>query len=839
MCYPTELTSIPHINKFISGENMVYTVSSGINSVFIADIEFDNISNEIAIPFQFAVFDSKTQRQVYHYRYSVGLRSQQKKISLRWNPLSFPKRIQPDHEQYYVTLQVQYEQNILLDTTFSLVIKGVSAILQEIEKKNQPVSKEYLHKLLTDDVIYSAMHGCANVTGWTSSKWDLYDRKLAGCEVVDVRQWWYLLEPEPEKFDWELLDNHVQWAEELGIPIIISIVWSEGMKPLWITGNDYMAQPNISITHPHNLLSYAPGFSIPSYASDSFRLAVLNLTRKVVERYRSRDIILGWNISFCNNDNLYTEVPVWDVDAWVHGDTSKPLYLLDYSSHARNAFQQYLKQRYPLTEINRRYGNYYNNYPEIDLPQPQWTHRLDRRPIWFDFQLFKVDLISKLREQQFQVIRALDSTRWIYGFGLRPGILDTYLIPFKKYHAIFNASIYGPFTNEVYGHICRKNGVRCLTEDYWIPPAVTREVFDAEMLQNFRSGVIGHIGLRPVSTQGIYTGDFARWRPVFHELARAKPISKSIGILGSFATQLAREKTFYTSYYFRGNELINNGVNFIDTINDSGFSFEWFSDYSDLTELPYKLIIDLDSEILPESTMNRLVHYVQAGGHLLVFADSGRYTPTSESDASLLKKLGFMYPLKEQGTTQRIQTVQKGWERIIGLPIHFPIELPKKISKQYTVYAYRQDGTPGIIGWRLGKGSVYFISGVVDWKSNDQNGYCSWLLDIIAHYAGCHRDVKLHGGTNIRSVLLQKDSVYYLICYNETTQNQHVTVQVNLPPANNYMVTDCYNDTVIYPHITGKELTQTGISVVLESKRAMVWRIAAKSTGTKRINYYD
>ena len=839
-------------NIFTAEDISPIIAPKGFFSIPVCDVLFDKTKEETPVSYSFWVREANSGKEVYSFSYQIGLRPQNRRLYLFWNPLSFPERLNLAENDYEIRILIKSDKETLLEKTYLIRIEGLKESLEEVEGYNYPIPKEELERKKREGIIYAGMRGIANLTGWTADKWYLLDAKKAGVKVLDIRMEWGLLEPQRGVFNWSILDKAVKWAEELGIPIIISVCWSEmfASLPPWIKGDEYEAKPNIPVNQPMEPEAYCFGFRMPSFASSKFREDLLEMTKKVVERYKEKEIVIGWNISPCNDDNVYTDSPLWKVLRGKGKKENPDLYLLDYSYHAQQAFRKYLSQKYgDIGVLNEVYGTSYKDFSEVELPQPNWKEELDLRPIWLDFQHFKVWLAADLREEQFHLIRKLDREKQIYGFGLRAGILDHYLVPFKKYNATLNITVFGPIGHDVYGHICRKNGVKFITECYWTQPVITREIFDVALLQSIRCGAIGHIAKRPYSNSGIYTGDFAQWEKAFFELIGSEPVQPNIGLLCSFLTSLAREKTFYTTYYPLGNLNFpqfpfGTGINLFYTLEFLGFTFECFSDYTELNELPYKLVIDTHSQLLPQRTIEKLVEFVQKGGNLLLFSDSGIFSfPLSYPN--LWNVLGLSPFKKGEIDKAKIAKVEKGWEEILGLQLHQIVDLPEELAKESSIIAWRSDGKPGILMRKIGKGNVIVISGVIDWKLPrgtiiDLSGIAgqtkdisqtksAMLIKIISRFLKIEPTVEILKGKNIRSCLTKKGENYYLMIYNAEENRQNLCVRVRLGDENarsDFRVDDLLENRSLLPHIKGEEIMKRGIEVPLEGKTGAVLKIS-------------
>jgi hypothetical protein len=146
-----------------------------------------------------------------------------------------------------------------------------------------------------------------------------------------------------------------------------------------------------------------------------------------------------------------------------------------------------------------------------------------------------------------------------------------------------------------------------------------------------------------------------------------------------------------------------------------GNFFEIFSAGGPLHELNrMKIVIDDDSRVLPESTVETLVNYVRNGGKLVLIAESGEVTLHRKGRFELLKRLGYN---NTKSLTSRISTpamliFKKGnpvFRKTIAIPVHYYAELT--LPENSTILGYIGE-KPGAILWPYGKGQVVLIAGL-------------------------------------------------------------------------------------------------------------------------------
>jgi beta-galactosidase len=194
---------------------------------------------------------------------------------------------------------------------------------------------------------------------------------------------WSRLEPEPGRFDWAWMDRAFDVLTSAGLKIVLGT--PTATPPRWMLDR-----------HPDMLAVDADGrtrgfgsrrhycFSHQGYLAEAIRI-----TKALAERYGRHPGLGAWQ-----TDNEYG----------CH-DT-----VLSYSDAARDAFRDWLAQRYQSTEaLNRAWGNVfwsmeYDSFDQIDLPnltvtEPNPAHALD-------FRRFSSDQVAQFNAGQVAAIRA-------------------------------------------------------------------------------------------------------------------------------------------------------------------------------------------------------------------------------------------------------------------------------------------------------------------------------------------------------------------------------------------------------------------------------------------------
>jgi hypothetical protein len=207
----------------------------------------------------------------------------------------------------------------------------------------------------------------------------------------------------------------------------------------------------------------------------------------------------------------------------------------------------------------------------------------------------------------------------------------------------------------------------------------------------------------------------------------------------------------------------------------------WFSEDGPLENLKqFKLIVIPPdaAQVMPQRLIDALDQYVKVGGHIVLFPNAGKWC-IDQPDASnvLANQLGW--PVTVTDATSDQQQVDLGNS---GLPsvgqdraVTLRCEPGSKVfaSNQQIVLtqvddrlqkinrgveARMVDGTPAVIRWAHGKGSVVYINGKPEWHLSEG------LLASLYQWAGGQRDVNTDKPF-VQINHLQKGNVHYLVMH--------------------------------------------------------------------------
>ena len=194
---------------------------------------------------------------------------------------------------------------------------------------------------------------------------------------------WSRLEPTPGHYTWDWMDRAFETLAQAGLKIVLGT--PTATPPRWMLDR-----------HPDMLAFDAAGrprgFGSRRhycFSHDGYRAESVRITAALAERYGRHPALGAWQ-----TDNEYG----------CH-DT-----VVSYSPAARDAFRDWLAQRYQSTDaLNRAWGNVfwsmvYDSFDQIELPNLTVTESNPAHAL--DFRRFSSDQVARYNDAQVRAIRA-------------------------------------------------------------------------------------------------------------------------------------------------------------------------------------------------------------------------------------------------------------------------------------------------------------------------------------------------------------------------------------------------------------------------------------------------
>jgi hypothetical protein len=230
------------------------------------------------------------------------------------------------------------------------------------------------------------------------------------------------------------------------------------------------------------------------------------------------------------------------------------------------------------------------------------------------------------------------------------------------------------------------------------------------------------------------------WAPLWHELRDSQLASQpDMAAVHTWSTMQYGLRTFFplrmADYITRPSAAMYR----------DHLSPDWFSDNAASLDLShYRLIVvpPVGAQVMPVRMADALADYVDKGGNIVVFPDSGRWIlENAAEDHGLWKRLGW----RPVGHADRFGEGQSSEVGNSGLPMNTkedPIvaakpqpggtwlaDAPSLFLQQnpdwrlgtagrHRVESSFEDGSPAIISWSHGKGQVVAFAGQPDWAKS-------------------------------------------------------------------------------------------------------------------------
>ncbi len=163
-----------------------------------------------------------------------------------------------------------------------------------------------------------------------------------------------------------------------------------------------------------------------------------------------------------------------------------------------------------------------------------------------------------------------------------------------------------------------------------------------------------------------------------------------------------------------------------------------------MTPERHSVIMDTGSTIMKAETVDRLADYANAGGKLILFADSGKTDfETGSASRPLLTRLGFVansWSTRGSGLQSQVLPANGVFEGISQLKLSEQVYVEPQMDVPFTVLAQYDNGKPAAVRWSYGAGEVVLILGTLDWYNS------KGLIDALSGWGGFERTADADSG---------------------------------------------------------------------------------------------
>ena len=670
-----------------------------------------------------------------------------------------------------------------------------------------------------------------NFRGWLDDAVDV------GYNIVELSAPWYDLNPLPGVYQFEPLDKLIALAQQRNLKVTLRIHPMIRQVPGYVPRQLMTDQAGFA----HGLWSGGDN-QLFSPASEPYRLASNAFITALASRYRNNPTVLGYTIESLFFDHDMIDMP------WL-GQS------VDYSQTMRRGFVRWLADKYGhINKLNQTYGSQYVHWEQIALPNVKVSLDPDGRPMthqqpavrdWLDY---KISTITKLRTGWLSAARAADPAAFLGIYNT--GSTEFYLDIVKQLGGVIT---YGSMEAQ-YPRETR-------------PGMAGRFEPHAKIARTAMLVDVGLTNMLMIDQPGMH-GLFNYWKPEWLLKDQPQPVTEAENRLKTwfgFMDQITKAKPLkqvdakHGAYVMCDETLLyEHGHLFYDRVHDYLKPFMHHVAASDmradalhakdvdgasLQNRPW-VYVPFASDLLSSEVLSTLKQYVQQGGTLIMEAGSGKWCLQNNESDVLSNAIGFGSWKSSPVTSDSVST---SWN---GCKINFrtkPWNPP--IDDQPTPWIHNVAGGYLQIGsWantlqsshtmvhqkRLGSGQIIAFGGVVDWLSSP--GLLACLHQNITGQPQAQQSVdqvqlikrqlvddKTHFLVG-RRFITQNDIDYIKHGHPEKVDQTPVTVNVQLSQIdaqNKYRITNLLDDKVL-PEQTGKELTQTGITLNLKPGQAFV-----------------
>ncbi len=483
--------------------------------------------------------------------------------------------------------------------------------------------------------------------------------------------------------------------------------------------------------------------------------------------------------------------------------------LTGYDSASEQGFREWLKERWSLAELNRRWKRNFRSWNEIFPPMPDFRSgmRPDLRMEWVDFQSFKASLNGLWMKRAVDSIRSYDDQRVTIAYG-SPAVfarelgsrldyahnggnhyahdLGAYLDAWNKDRVGWITEPHHPHNWAAYGDPAKKGWV--LDWSVWVMTA-----------QAAGGGANLHIYYMPYKT--LKLTDFYGGFRAFDAMEKFKPILNEV-----YEMELCSPEKEIAVYQDPATLYTKHRTTFHARLDDLKRWFELLEADSvpHETLVPeklanYKLIVpNLLDEVLRLETLELYSRAVRGGARMILSANTGKFVPElGDEPFQLLKKFGIRppesayqrsglrvtaraeagNPLFAEGSEIRFQTgdsfhAQLNSRAVLREFWKYPYRwIPETdyfgfypgVKPNGTVLARFADGGAALSLHRVGKGEVLVFWGTPDMSS----GRLSGMMDRAAEWAGAANPWKKNPLRYFLEGRNRRLNRHYVMVYNE------------------------------------------------------------------------
>jgi hypothetical protein len=564
---------------------------------------------------------------------------------------------------------------------------------------------------------------------------DLAARHGFSCFSIGLT--WSQVEPLPGVYRFDEIDQQIAMAKKAGLKVCLELAGFADL-PQWMRNVSHLSDEEGQV---HNLW-FRPGASLEPSPIDPFFLRSLqDVWQRLSEHYHADPSVVGYTFSGLFADHFYLRYP-------------GPGLL------SRDGFQAYLRtqDKDSLADLNHRWNTDYTAWNQINLPaQSQDIHRPDFSPPWVDYVGYTSFVFQNYVKTVVEGIRSFDDKSWIQLYW--SGGADTaQVLNYLKAEGGFPADG-GDEQEDDLSRISSVIPLRHLPEITESVLQMPRNRFNIDMI--FTRLIYGGLGAyyrclwnmagahnAAAHKDWLDCVDYLsnNWKPILEQVKNTRPPPLQVGVFDS--------QGYISSFlhsYEAGQSWPAGSLN--EALLNNHLLPLYIDDYAPLSVLKdlKLLIVNPNTQRLSLSQLDALVNWTQAGGHLVLFASSGRWVANRPDDDFVLpRRLGISLSPSGNRLHEAQLNLNAGgpFQQTYQLPLYgsgldgyagFEALVPQGTFDTLATFS---NGSPAVIQFRSGKGDVVLFLQSIDWhlvRAPAGTFSGSGIFDDLLHWAGASR----------------------------------------------------------------------------------------------------
>lgn len=542
-----------------------------------------------------------------------------------------------------------------------------------------------------------------------------------GSSSVQIWVTWGRIEAMGGACDWSQLDAYVNAVTERKIPFVLaaagSVLFGNGPAETW---GEWM----VNHEGKFKLWRKTP---VVSSSSTSYLTSAREFTRRMIERYKDNPYLAGY--CFLNSG----------MDSGIFQDHYDSV--TDYSAVARGKFREFLRGRYEsLAALNTAWGTHWRSWDDILPPMPKLAQEVNLERPWQDWTQWKLGEYRSAAVDLFDpLVAELDPARPVIHYNAKTGPFE---YQFRDLHTKLWATADGAGEDYRMGRINSMThnwGLWRQTESHEVPPANLAYMTDmwAESLRtgggkiryNLVFNTLPKLFLKGYPENVELQKTLMWWKDTAalrETLSQCSSPPQRTGVILSWADMLYRVRVW--RWYAMAGDRADAMIRERDLLPASWIS-EWTpeSAWAGLTTI----LVPEDVRVWTPELTARLAAFVERGGHLVVWGQSGKYDldGNTYSWPRHLGAPGLTVSSIPPEPKPAVTSASVAGKSLQLAPAARVDNLPEGMEKVVDAL-----GRPVVLTWKFGQGSVR-------WCLSETPGESERAIAVLLEEAGAVREV--------------------------------------------------------------------------------------------------